>query len=150
VGIVSVWPRENLLIFENQFVRIQSDGISSIEKWSKTSVVVKDVFGQVSTIDVRKIERVPRKSWNDNTAQTVPRMAVISGDRLEAPSYRGSSSDTTSAADWGIGRLRLVERFYRVVWNEKEGVTRIEKRSGSRVASLDVLKIRGEISPIYI
>ncbi len=150
VGIVSLWPRENLLIFENQIVRIQSDAISSIEKWSKTSVVVKDVFGQVSTIDVRKIARAPRKSWNDNTAQTVPRTAVISGDRLEGPSYCGSSIDTTSAVDWGIGRLKLVERFYRVVWSEHEGVTQVAKRSGSKGASPAVLKIRGEICPIYI
>lgn len=157
LGIVALWPRENVLVFENQLVRIDSDAIDLVLDWSETHVWVKDVFGASAVIDIRKIERVNGDLWN-STARSdsfVDGTAALDYDSpLLMDGAPGGKPSASEQALLGIGPHRTANRFYSLVYDEDRNVTEVKQeidtsRAGDSQTPLK-LTLPGACTPIFI
>ncbi len=151
VGIVCLWPRENLLVFETQIVSIDSDGIDSIDGWSKTHNVVKDVFGQTSTIDVRNIPRVDGTLWTKSTSVVAIADLLEKSNKANGELFPGARrEDLSHLSNQGIGKLASPHRFFTTSWDEKRNRTTVSQLSSEKGVSPIILTFKGHVTPVYV
>jgi len=154
IGIVALWSRDNLLVFEDEVIKFESDTISGIVGFTDRQVIVEDVFGVVQLIDLATIE--PHRK----VVKSSPIKISFSKLKL-SPIHLLPGATVTKTAYVeplnvliGIGLHSQLNRFYETKFDKSEKMTsviqRISSRPGVPSPSPITFKLQGNISPVFV
>lgn len=145
IGLLSLWPRKNVLVFRDQLAQFDSDSIHEIVGWSKHFVVAKDALGKTVTIDVRRIERKTSNLWSDRVHVTDANQAIVRGPASEALFTNSSHMEPSPIRSFGIGTQTDASRFYMIDWSESDNRIRLR----SQLAKSELV-LKGYSVPVLV
>ena len=124
LGLVSLYPYGNLIVFERELVKFSLPGAATIVRWSKHYIVYRDVDGNIWTIDVRGIRRSARNLWVKPPVVREVNGIVSHGKKLEKPSYAGfDRSIWDPKVRWGVGSLSSPDRLFTTAYDKPKNRT---------------------------
>jgi hypothetical protein len=154
IGIVALWSRDNLLVFEEEVIKFESDTISGIVGFTDRQIIVEDVFGVVQLIDLATIEpqrKVVRSSPLRVSFSNLKLSSIhlLPGATVTKPAY----VDPLKVLS-GIGLHSQPNRFYETKFDKSEKMTsviqRIASRPGVPSPSPITFKLQGNITPVFV